>query len=77
MIKKGNEIVLACIEVGDYFGEQALLTEKPIRRNVSARALNKVVKTFTISHSVFQTVSQNQLKIKGIIKRTGAATINI
>ena len=36
----GNEIVLARLEPGQYFGEQALVDEIPSRRNASARALS-------------------------------------
>ncbi|MBT8506288.1 hypothetical protein B1F79_00775 [Coxiella-like endosymbiont of Rhipicephalus sanguineus] len=68
MSKKGNEIVLARIEVDDYFGEQALLTAKLIRRNVSARTFNKVVKTFTISHSVFRQFLKTNSKLKELLK---------
>lgn len=51
--KKGEEIVLARLERGDYFGEQALLNLHPIRRNASARAL-KNSKLLAITHDTFQ-----------------------
>jgi len=49
----GEEIVLARLEKGAYFGEQALLTAKPLRRHASVRALTGV-ETGTLTHAVFQ-----------------------
>lgn len=59
--KEGKEIVLARLEGGNYFGEQALLTEKPVRRNANVRALSDI-ETITISHKKFQKcLKENQL----------------
>ena len=49
----GEEIVLARLEKGAHFGEQALLTAKPLRRHASVRALTDV-ETGTLTHAVFQ-----------------------
>jgi ferredoxin-NADP reductase/CRP-like cAMP-binding protein/bacterioferritin-associated ferredoxin len=49
----GDEIVLARLEKGAYFGEQALLFAKPIRRSASVRALTDVG-TGTLTHATFQ-----------------------
>jgi ferredoxin-NADP reductase/CRP-like cAMP-binding protein len=51
--KDGIEIVLARLEEGDYFGEQALLSAKPLRRNASALALSDTT-LLSFSYTVFQ-----------------------
>lgn len=65
--KDGKEIVLARLEKGQFFGEQALLNEKPIRRNANVRALTSL-KTLALSHATFQTCLNAELRdlLKGI-----------
>lgn len=46
---KKKEIVLARLEAGDYFGEQALINEFPGKRSASAKALNAVT-VYTLPH---------------------------
>lgn len=58
--KNGKEIVLARLEKGQFFGEQALLNIKPTRRNASVRALTQL-KTLSLSHKAFQDCLDSQL----------------
>ena len=46
---EGEEVVLARLEAGAYFGEQALLELEPGRRNASVRAITSI-KLFEIFH---------------------------
>jgi ferredoxin-NADP reductase/CRP-like cAMP-binding protein len=51
----GHEIILARLETGEYFGEQALLTEIPGKRNANVRAISEM-RLLRISHSFFQPI---------------------
>ena len=48
----GDEIILARLEIGAYFGEQALLNEVPGKRNAYVRAVSDVT-LYKINHETF------------------------
>lgn len=63
--KQGSEVVLARLEKGSHFGEQALLATVPTRCNASVRALTEV-ETLTLTHAAFQNAlgtSQDLLRL--------------
>lgn len=68
--KQGEEIVLARLEAGDYFGEQALLTKKPLRRNASIRTLTPV-SLLSYSHDVLQKQLQPNPDLLSLLKSHG------
>ena len=63
-----TEITLARLEKGDYFGEQALLNEKPGKRNASAKALKDTI-LYAIPHETYQNILDK--KMKSILKKIG------
>ncbi len=66
---EGNaEIVLARLEAGDFFGEQALLGSLPEKRNASAKTLTKTT-LYAISHSVYQKILN--ANVAEILKKIG------
>ena len=66
---EGNtEIVLARLEAGDFFGEQALLGSLPEKRNASAKTLAKTT-LYAISHSVYQKILNSN--VGDILKKIG------
>jgi ferredoxin-NADP reductase/CRP-like cAMP-binding protein len=66
--EKENEIVLARLETGDYFGEQALLDTSPGKRSASAKALKNTT-LYAISHAVYSTILNTE--IKSTLKQLG------
>jgi len=72
--KQGEEIVLARLEEGKYLGEQALLSQKPLRRNACARALTDVT-CLTLSHTVFQRQLQSNPTLKQLLEKQGGAQL--
>lgn len=68
--KDGNEIVLARLEKGDYFGEQALLAEHPIRRNASVLALTDV-QTASLTYKTFQKYLKNDENLLKFLHEVG------
>ena len=69
-----EEIVLARIEKGSYFGEQALLTKTPLRRNACVRALTDVT-SLTLSHAVFHRQLQSNLALKQLLEEQGGGQL--
>jgi len=59
--KDHSEIVLARLEEGDFFGEQALLEEIPTKRMSNVRALTDC-ELFTLSHANYIKILNPQLK---------------
>lgn len=59
--QNNTEIVLARLEAGDYFGEQALLEEIPGKRMASAKALNDTT-LYTIPHAAYIKILNPKLK---------------
>ncbi len=72
--KDGEEIVLARLESGNYFGEQALLTPTPLRRNASARAFTNVT-VLTFSHAVMQHYLQSNKRLLELLQQHGQTQI--
>lgn len=68
--KENNEVVLARLETGNYFGEQALLAAEPIQRNASVKALT-FVKTLSISHDTFLKQLQKNHELQQILEQQG------
>lgn len=68
--QNNEEIVLIRLEKGDFFGEQALLTAKPMRRNASIKALTNV-KLVAISHLAFQQTIQANTELLKLLKVEG------
>lgn len=68
----GNEIVLAHLEKGHCFGEQAILTAEPILRNASVLALTDV-KTIIITHEAFQKCLESNEWLRSILSEQGQA----
>lgn len=67
----GQEIVLARLETGDFFGEQALLTIQPAPRNASVMALTPL-KTLALSQKDFQNCLQVDKDLIGTLNKKGA-----
>lgn len=65
-----KEIVLALLERGAYFGEQALLTSYPVERNASVIAITSV-SVIEITHALFQQVLNTDDKLKTKLQRIG------
>lgn len=65
--ENGREIILARMEDGAYFGEQAILAEAPEKRSASVRAVNKT-KLYTVSHEKFQAILASDKKLKKTLK---------
>jgi len=68
--EEGREIVLARLERGRYFGEQALLTANPLRRNASVCALTDV-ETASLTHGAFQKHLKANEKLRSLLAETG------
>ncbi|HVN81523.1 MAG TPA: cyclic nucleotide-binding domain-containing protein, partial [Terriglobia bacterium] len=68
--KNGEEIVLARLERGNHFGEQALLTANPLRRNASVCALTDV-ETVSLSHAAFQKHLKANEKLRTFLAEVG------
>jgi ferredoxin-NADP reductase/CRP-like cAMP-binding protein len=67
---EGREIVLARLERGGYFGEQALLTATPLRRNASVGALTHV-ETVSITHAAFQRYLKANERLRTLLAEIG------
>lgn len=67
---QGQEIVLAKLDSGAYFGEQALLSDTPSRRNASVKALTDLV-VLKISYNTFQQTLNKNENIKTILRLVG------
>lgn len=72
--QQGEEIVLARLEKGGFFGEQALLPGKPVRRNASVRALTDVV-CLTLSHDAFQRHLKSSPTLRQLLEKQGEAQL--
>ncbi len=68
--QEGKEIVLARLEAGNYFGEQALLEDIPKPRNASVRAINEV-KLLKISHSLLSEVLYLNQELRHLLAALG------
>lgn len=68
--KDGAEVVLARLEIGQFFGEQALLSRVPIRRNANVAALTHLV-VLTLSHQVFQKCLKFNEDLRALIQSIG------
>jgi len=68
--KRGQEVVLARLEKGQFFGEQALLTATPTRRNANVSAITDV-KTVTLSYAGFQKCLSANQKLKELLLSCG------
>lgn len=68
--KEGKELVLARLEKGNYFGEQALLSAKPVRRNANVIALSEVT-VITISHKLVQDFLPSNKQLLELLKEYG------
>lgn len=66
----GDPIVLARLEEGDYFGEQALLDETPGPRNASASAVSDTT-LLTVTHADFRTVVDSTRRLKKALQDRG------
>ncbi len=67
---EGHEIILARLEKGNYFGEQAIATATPMPRNASVRALTDV-KTYTLSHKEFQKYMKKDKNLQKLLEEVG------
>jgi ferredoxin-NADP reductase/CRP-like cAMP-binding protein len=65
-----EEIVLARLERGAYFGEQALLTSHQLRRNASVRALSDV-ETASLTHEAFQKYLKANERLRHLLAEVG------
>ena len=72
--QQGEEIVLARLEKGAFFGEQSLLPGKPVRRNASVRALTDVV-CLTLSHDAFQRHLKSSPTLRQLLEKQGEAQL--
>ena len=68
--QEGKEIVLARLETGGYFGEQALLTTNPLRRNASVCTLTHV-ETASLTHAAFQKYLKANEKLRDLLAEVG------
>lgn len=68
--EEAKEIVLARLERGAYFGEQALLTANPLRRNASVCALTDV-ETVSLTHRAFQKHLKVNEKLRALLAEVG------
>jgi ferredoxin-NADP reductase/CRP-like cAMP-binding protein len=69
--REGEQLVLARLEAGTYFGEQSLLSERPLRRNASARAMTDVT-LLSLSHEVFQRHLRSSPSLKKLLAERGS-----
>ena len=69
-----TEVVLARLEKGSYFGEQALLSQAPSRRNAGVRALTDVT-ILTVPHAVFHRQLQSNPTLKQMLEEQGGAQL--
>lgn len=67
---KGNEILLAILEQGAYFGEQAVMEKAPARRNATIIALS-CVQLLEIAHPYMMQALAVNNKLKDILKKRG------
>lgn len=67
---EGKEIILARLEKGDYFGEQAIATTTPMPRNANVRALTDVT-TYTLSHEKFQKYVRKDENLQKLLEELG------
>lgn len=65
-----QEIVLARLEPGSFFGEQALLTSVPGKRNASVRTLNECT-LLKVTHSSFLKVIETEEQLKKELEKIG------
>lgn len=68
LVKEGTEVILARLEKGDFFGEQALLEEIPGNRMSSAKAATDC-ELYAISHAAYLQVINPEMK--RLIKEIG------
>jgi ferredoxin-NADP reductase/CRP-like cAMP-binding protein/bacterioferritin-associated ferredoxin len=68
--ERGDEIVLARLERGAYFGEQALLTATPLRRNASVCALTEL-ETASLTHTAFQKHLKADQRLRALLAEVG------
>lgn len=73
--KEGEIIVLARLEDGQYFGEQALINKIPIERNASVIALTEV-ETLAIGYDQFQQCIKSNEQLYQALKKYGQAQLN-
>lgn len=67
---ENEETVLAKLEAGSFFGEQALLSDTPGLRNASVRVLNNCV-LLKISHDLFLRIVQADEVLKKELQKIG------
>jgi nitric-oxide synthase len=70
----GDELVLARLEAGNYFGEQSLLAENPLPRNASARAMTEVT-LLSLSHAAFRQHLHTSPALKQLLEDKGSAEL--
>lgn len=68
--ENGHEIIVARLEPGAYFGEQALLTETPGKRNASVRSISEM-KLLKIPHAFFQKALSQDEALKKKLQQVG------
>lgn len=68
--KENEEIILARLEKGSFFGEQALLTSTPGLRNASVRTLSDSV-LLKVSHKVFLSLLEEDETLKKKLQKIG------
>ncbi len=72
--ESGQEIVLARLETGHFFGEQALLTSIPIRRSANVRALTDVT-LVVIPYETFQKCLKTAESLRKLLKEQGQSQL--
>lgn len=68
--ESGNEIILVRLELGNFFGEQAVLNQAPGRRNANVRAICET-HLIKIPHASFQAVLARDTKLKAQLEQFG------
>lgn len=72
--KKGEDIILARLEAGNFFGEQALLTRTPGHRNASIRTLTPCT-LLKISHASFLKILAAEDSLKQELEKIGMSQL--
>lgn len=67
---KNEQIELTRLQIGDYFGEQALLTDQPLRRNANVAALTALT-VITFSHEVLQSALKINKALHQLLEEHG------